>query len=70
MIDKYEFKILVNPGKTREKDCYCSAYDPGCERGYKDECILIDYPYDPYSNIEECMEHDSYKRVGRRYRQR
>lgn len=70
MVNKYKFKIFINPGATREQDCCCSAYDPGCERGYKDECILINYPYDPYESIEGCMNHDSYKRVNRRLRQR
>ncbi|WP_346905914.1 hypothetical protein [Clostridium sp.] len=70
MVSKYNFKVLINPGKTRYQDCCCSAYDPGCQKGYNEECILINYSYDPYADIESCMNHDSYKRVSRRLRQR
>lgn len=70
MVSEFKFEFYVNPGKTREDDCYCSAYNPRCPKGYDEECILIKYPYNPYEGIEECMNHSSYKRVNGRYRQR
>lgn len=70
MVNKYKFKIFINPGATREQDCCCSAYDPGCERGYNGECILIKYTYNPFNDtdIEECRRNETRtyeKRHGR-----
>lgn len=57
MVDaKYKFKIFIYPGSKRELDCCCSAYDPGCPRGYNGECILIKYTHNPFVDVEECQQ--------------
>lgn len=70
MVNKLKFRFYVNPSEDSKYVCVCNANDPLCPKGYQGHCILIKHTYNPYEGIEECMKHDSYKRVNRRLRQR
>lgn len=65
-----KLELLINPDKDIKKTCICNYNNPSCDKGYRGECERLNVLYDPYSDIEGCMKHDSYKRVGRRLRQR
>ncbi len=53
------FSFYTNWEKGQLK-CSCLANNPNCTK--TNECEVIQFTYDPYADVEECMKSRSYKR--------
>lgn len=58
MSKKYKFNTRWNENILK---CACLFGNPACDR-YK-KCEVLELILEPYTDIEKCMKHRSYKRI-------